>query len=210
MFQPANYMDSLRSGKLLDVPLMMGYTDDEFFAVPEAESEESLRELAQRQFGERAEEFLSLIKAEEGLEAAKENARVSTIKNAVHAAFRMMEKNGMTSPRYFYAFGPEIPAWDHPGAFHSSDLWFFFETLAKCWRPFTGKHYDLARQMCNYWVNFVKTGNPNCEDADGSSMEAWAPYQLEEPICMGFRDMPKAEVSETSPLEELLIESQMK
>ena len=210
VFQPANYMDSLRSGKLLDVPLMMGYTDDEFFAVPEAESEESLRELAQRQFGERAEEFLSLIKAEEGLEAAKENARVSTIKNAVHAAFRMMEKNGMTSPRYFYAFGPEIPGWDHPGAFHSSDLWFFFETLAKCWRPFTGKHYDLARQMCNYWVNFVKTGNPNGEDADGSSMEAWAPYQLEEPICMGFRDMPKAEVSETSPLEELLIESQMK
>ena len=26
------------------------------------------------------------------------------------------------------------------GAFHSSDLWFVFETLAKCWRPF--RTYD--------------------------------------------------------------------
>ena len=25
-----------------------------------------------------------------------------------------------------------IPGWDHPGKFHSVDLWFFFETLAKC------------------------------------------------------------------------------
>ena len=41
-----------------------------------------------------------------------------------------------------------MPGWDNPGTFHSSDLWFWFETLAKCWRPFTGRHYDLARQMC--------------------------------------------------------------
>lgn len=86
LFQPDNYMESLRKGKLLDVPLMMGYTDDEFFAAPEAATMEELKALAKERFGEKAEEFLSLIKADEGLEAAKQNASVSTIKNAVHGA----------------------------------------------------------------------------------------------------------------------------
>ena len=39
-----------------------------------------------------------------------------------------------------------------------------------------GKHYDLARRMCNYWTNFAKTGNPNGLDADGSPMPEWLPY----------------------------------
>ena len=82
---------------------------------------------------------------------------------------------------FVYRFDPSIPGWDDPGAFHSSELWFMFETLAKCWRPFTGKHYDLARIMCNYWTNFAKTGDPNGCDADGSSMPEWREYTKEEP-----------------------------
>ena len=36
---------------------------------------------------------------------------------------------------YYYNFGPTIPG-DDAGAFHSSELWFTFETLMKCWRPY--------------------------------------------------------------------------
>ena len=78
---------------------------------------------------------------------------------------------------FYYRFGPDIPGWDNPGAFHSIDLWFFFETLGMCWRPFKGHHFDLARQMCNYWTNFMKTGNPNGEDADGTMMPQWESYK---------------------------------
>ena len=42
-----------------------------------------------------------------------------------------------------------------------------------------GRHYDLARQMCNYWTNFMKTGNPNGEDADGSPMPVWESYRAD-------------------------------
>ena len=35
-----------------------------------------------------------------------------------------------------------------------------------------GKHYDLARQMCNYWANFIKSGDPNGLDATGVEMRA--------------------------------------
>ncbi|HOO80372.1 MAG TPA: carboxylesterase family protein, partial [Lachnospiraceae bacterium] len=77
---------------------------------------------------------------------------------------------------YYYLFDPDIPGEDNPGTFHSVDLWFFFETLAKCSRPFVGRHYDLARQMCNYWANFIKTGDPNGKDADGSDLPLWEKY----------------------------------
>ena len=97
------------------------------------------------------------------------------VEGAVKAAFLKNEKLGNTEC-YYYRFQPDIPGWDNPGSFHSVDLWFFFETLGMCWRPFVGRHYDLARQMCNYWTNFMKTGNPNGEDADGTLMPRWERY----------------------------------
>ena len=87
------------------------------------------------------------------------------------------KKNGVDLPLYYYRFDADIPGEDNPGTFHSVELWFFFETLAKCWRPFVGRHYDLARQMCNYWSNFIKCGDPNGLDADGTQMPVWKPYE---------------------------------
>ena len=89
---------------------------------------------------------------------------------------------------YCYYFNPSYPGWDDPGAFHSSELWFVFETLAKCWRPFTGKHYDLARKVCNYWTNFMKTGDPNGSDADGEPMPRWEPYTRSNPFVLYLSD----------------------
>ena len=77
---------------------------------------------------------------------------------------------------------------DDAGAFHSSDLWFEFETLMKCWRPFDGHHFDLSRKMCNYWTNFAKTGDPNGLDKDGTPMPQWTPYTNENPRSMQFLD----------------------
>ena len=93
---------------------------------------------------------------------------------------------GIGKNHYYYKFAADIPGWDNAGNFHSVDLWFFFETLAKCWRPFTGKHYDLARRMCNYWANFIKNGDPNGSDADQLPMPEWKPYTHEKPCEMVF------------------------
>lgn len=73
---------------------------------------------------------------------------------------------------YCYRFDVQMPG-DQSGAFHSSDLWFTFASLAKCWRPFEGWHYDLARRMSLYWTNFARNGDPNGRDADGRSLPHW-------------------------------------
>ncbi len=87
---------------------------------------------------------------------------------------------------YYYRFGPDIPGDDHPGCFHSCDLWFFFETILKCRRPYEGRHMDLARKMTNYVAAFVKTGDPNCLDADGSTQTPWERYTLDNRFEMNF------------------------
>lgn len=86
-----------------------------------------------------------------------ENRVRSSVREAVgELAGRVGRKN-----IYVYEFGPEIPGWDDPGVFHSADLWFWFETLNMCWRPFTGKHFELARRMSDFFANFVKNHDPN-------------------------------------------------
>ena len=176
-----NPLDSYMKGTHLQVPIMAGNTEDEFINAIHAENEEALREKAKEIFGTDSEKFLSF---EESRTAQKENVygAVSGIECTTKSLFLSQNK----CPGYYYRFTADIPGADHPGTFHSVDLWFFFETLAKCSRPFTGAHYDLARQMCNYWANFIHCGNPNGLDADGTKMPKWEPYSKQTPCEMIF------------------------
>lgn len=66
-----------------------------------------------------------------------------------------------------------------------------------------GKHYDLSRMMCNYWVNFIKTGDPNGNDADGKPMPYWYPYEKEKPCEMIFMsDRPVVNCGGVTPFKE--------
>ena len=101
---------------------------------------------------------------------------INTVKASVDATLNEANKNFPERPLYYYCFGPTIPGYDNPGVFHSVDLWFWFETLGMCWRPFNGKHFDLARQMSGYFVNFIKTGDPNGKDHNGEELVKWSKY----------------------------------
>ncbi len=93
-------------------------------------------------------------------------AGVNSVELSVKTVFEAAGKNAPSQKFYYYRFDPEIPGDgnpgdSYPGTFHSCDLWFFFGSLDKCTRPYTGKQLDLARQMCDYFANFIKTGDPN-------------------------------------------------
>ena len=77
------------------------------------------------------------------------------------------EQNGPACFGWF--FDRQLPG-DKNGAWHSSDLWYWFGTLDHCWRPFTATDKVLSAQMVTYLTNFAKTGNPN-----GGGMPTWAP-----------------------------------
>ena len=51
---------------------------------------------------------------------------------------------GIEDTVYLYEFDGDIPGEDHIGSYHGSEMWFAYDALSRCDRPFTGKHYDLA------------------------------------------------------------------
>ena len=117
---------------------------------------------------------------------ADKSEEINTVELALRKLTNSLEKNGNKNKNFLYRFNVPIPGWDNPGRFHSVDLWFFFETLAKCWRPFKGFHYDISRQMCNYLCNFIKTGDVNgldsyncfacSKESDWETLPKWEPF----------------------------------
>ena len=86
-----------------------------------------------------------------------------------HDFCRLQQQLGR-QPVYAYCFSRQMPG-DSAGAFHAGELWYEFETLSRCWRPFTGKDWDLAVTFASYWANFCRNGDPN-----GDGLPQWIPY----------------------------------
>jgi len=172
-----------RQGKCVKTVMMAGNTADEFTNTIEAADEAELAAEAKRLFGDMAEAFCALPGSHVRVDDTG-CAPVSGIECTVKGVLADAAKDGRKG--YCYRFNPDIPGWDNPGTFHSSDLWFWFETLAKCWRPFTGRYYDLARQMCDYFCNFIRTGDPNGKDLNGEELPRWECWTEESPCSVEF------------------------
>ncbi len=191
-------------------PVLMGQTSSEFVTAPPFQNEDELRAYACEAFGEEADAFLAHFTHPATPESLAAEGKIPAIGLAMRAAVQANALNGVTHPLYAYNFDATIPGWDDPGTFHSVDLWFFFETLAKCWRPFTGQHYDLARQMCDYWANFIRTGDPNGEDSQGNPLPAWPQLTLEDSRWMTFAQEARTKTWPERPLERFLRENYIK
>ena len=70
------------------------------------------------------------------------------------------------------------------GAYHSSELWFMFDSIREgaAHREWTESDYRMADIMSTYWMNFVKYSNPTGPEADvagktlrGNDLQVWEP-----------------------------------
>ena len=103
-------------------------------------------------------------------------------------------------PGYAWFFDRRLPG-DDKGAWHSSDLWYWFGTLENCWRPMTSKDRELSEQMVSYLCNFAKTGNPN-----GSGYPVWtqADAKRKEVLRMGEGDTRMGKASMAKLVKTML------
>lgn len=185
---------------LHDVSLMVTATSDEFMAGCTSPVKEWVRKF----FADGAEAYWKLVcqaAASDREEDLRRAADFSTFNVGNRLTAEVLARNGRRV--YFSEFGPTIPG-DDAGAFHSCDLWFEFNTLLRCWRPFTGRHFDLARKMCNYFANFARTGDPNGVDKDGSAMPQWTPYDPLNGKAMQFFDTIQMETETDARMRWLL------
>ena len=88
-------------------------------------------------------------------------------------------------PSYTWYFERQLPG-DKNGAWHSSDLWYWFGTLENCWRPMERKDEELSRQMVDYLCNFVRTGDPN----QAGVLPTWVASDdsQKQVLCLGQKD----------------------
>jgi para-nitrobenzyl esterase len=99
----------------------------------------------------------------------------------IEAFCNLREEQGTKGGCYAYQFARPLPG-DEAGAFHSSELWFVFNTLSRSWRPFTQGDYVLSDVMTDAWVNFTKYGHPN-----GALGGEWTAFTKQNPHFMIFK-----------------------
>ncbi len=110
--------------------------------------------------------------------------KINIVERSIKDVIIGSHASGNDQPFYYYRFDPDIPSdgdkkEPYPGCFHSCDLWFFFNSITKCRRFYKGRHYDLAKQMCDYFANFIKSGNPNGIGYNKEPLPTWNPYTEE-------------------------------
>jgi len=73
---------------------------------------------------------------------------------------------------YVYYFNQQLPGRNNEfyGAFHSSDLWYFFNSMRNepGQRLWTDQDHRMADIMSTYLANFIRSGNPN-----GNELPTW-------------------------------------
>ena len=184
--------EAFEKGNFLDIPVIAGFNRGEVSSFPQMiHNLEDLREFAKRSYGDKAEDFLAAsgVKTDTDVERFMTSDAMLELVAATVLFGHLMERHGRKA--YLYEFNADIPGEDNAGSYHGSEMWFAYDGLARCWRPFTGKHYDLARQMSSYWVNFVKTGDPNGCDTIGEPLPEWKAFSSENEFLMEFADKPK-------------------
>ncbi|MDD3640016.1 MAG: carboxylesterase family protein [Bacteroidales bacterium] len=87
---------------------------------------------------------------------------------------------------YAYQFARRLPTDGRDnvlkGAFHSSDLWYVFQSFKNSWRPWTEGDRNLSEEMLTAWTNFAKFGDPN-----GRQGGEWTPCTGDNPRFMIFK-----------------------
>jgi para-nitrobenzyl esterase len=78
---------------------------------------------------------------------------------------------------------PDFPDY---GAFHTSEVPFALHTLHVWKRPWRDVDYTVEKTMSNYWVNFVKTSDPN-----GQGLPEWTTYKKDTGNIMEIGDQTR-------------------
>jgi para-nitrobenzyl esterase len=178
-FLPESVEAIFAAGKQSDVPLLAGWNKDEgSFGAPKENATAALKETAQKEFSDKADDFLRLYPAgtdEQSVRAMTDFAGDRFIAFSTWKWLEAQKKTGK-SPVYRYRFDilhPEDPKRPpNAGAYHSAEIEYVFGQLDPedwiSWRP---EDRTLSQQMRKYWSNFARTGDPN-----GPGLPKWPVY----------------------------------
>ena len=112
--------------------------------------------------------------------------RAQALERWLSALWRWAHQRGdpPAAPLYAYHFNHVMPGHEAEryGAFHTSDVPYALGTLGVLvQRPLTDGDHELGARMNAYWLDFIRTGNPN-----GPGRPQWPALDLSAPAMLQF------------------------
>ena len=187
---PNHILDIFLEGKENKVSLLTGWNQDEGLLMSAPKEMAEYTENIKSQYKENADKLLTFYPAntnEEAFASQKNLSRdlVFGMQNFVWS--NMAVQNGAKAFVYrFKRLVPENSDATKYSAFHTGEVPYSFNNLKFVNRPFKSADHELARLMSRYWVNFIKTGNPN-----GKNLPQWPNYSKDERAIMIFDEVIK-------------------
>lgn len=153
-------------GSMDDIPFMLGNAAGEANYPGGITNLETWKRTITAQYGQ---EFLARFPVMDLEDARRVADQLHNFETGNLSFCQCLLNNGRKPP-YLYLFDHDLPG-SGDGSFHSSELWYVFGTLSRCWRPMDGRDFDISVSMTKAWANFARNGNPN-----GAGIPKWTPY----------------------------------
>jgi len=192
------------TGRQMDIPLLAGWNSAEVnyksFLGNAAPTVENYNQALQKAYGNRAEEVAKLYPAATGADVMQTATDLASDRFIAYATWKLIDIHSKTNgyPVYRYLFTRQRPALiGQPadkaeklfGAVHASEIDYATGNLPNNkfynWTP---DDYQTSKIMQAYFVNFIKTGNPN-----GDGLATWYGMQSSIPKVMTIDEKAHAE-----------------
>lgn len=170
---PEDVFSAFSKGQFNDVNMMAGWvTGDGSLMGQQNMTPEKYKKMAIDKYGDRADEYLKLFPGNDNNQIEGSLKLLNLMQFAALPAYLWAGFSKSESFLYEYSHIPvDKPGFPNYGAFHTSEVPFALHTLHMWDRPWRDVDYDVERTMDSFWVNFVKTGNPN-----GQGLPEWTKY----------------------------------
>ena len=169
---------AFEDGSFSDVPLLTGWNADDRVSANQPVTPAEFKANAKKQYGGRAGEYLQLFPAGNEVELEETQKTIAVLGFGFqNYTWEKMQTEKGQKDAFLYYFTRIPPGEPNYGAFHSAEFSYALHTLRNWNRPFEQADYDLEKTMSDYWVNFVKTGNPN-----GEELPEWPVFDPNNPL----------------------------